>query len=95
MQPINLDNFKNLAAHESSLVTYSLTAQGFEVFLKTPRRKYQLYTFRQKPRRVKSAETAVRFARALGIPRVMWDGLTPKKSRRRLPTERRSSNGRL
>ena len=91
--PLSFPDFRTLAAKESSLVTYFLTPQVFEVFITPPRQTFQLYTFRHKPRRFKSADTAVRFARALGIPHVLWDGLAPKNPRRRLSTERRASNG--
>ena len=82
--PIVLYDFKALAADPGSLVTYLSTPRGIEVFVAASKRTYTLYIFRQKPRRFKSAATALRVAKDLGVPSSIWNVHPTHPSRRRL-----------
>lgn len=93
IKPLGLQDFRTLAAQKSSLVTYVLTPQGFEVYITTPQHTFQLYTFRHKARCFKCADTAIRFAMTLGLKRVLWDGLENYPLIRPGRHNRRSSNG--
>ena len=71
--PLSLKDFRRIAAHHDTLVIYEETRDGIEVFAQCAQRLYQLYTFRNQPRRFKSGETAFRFARNLdGVDIINW-----------------------
>ena len=53
-----------------------------------PNQTSKRYTFRQNPRRFKSAEAALRLAKDLGVPSSIWNFHPTHPSRRRVPIKK-------
>ena len=77
-----------LSADLSSLITYLSTPHGIEDFVAASQQTCKLYTFRQQPRRFKSAETALRVAKTIGVPSSIWNVHPTNPSHRRLPIKK-------
>lgn len=76
VRPLFIDDFQALAGEAGTRLVYTHTPDGIEAYAWQGERVYQLYTRERTPRRFKSADTAIRFARTLpGVDRLLWEGL--------------------